>query len=210
MFTRDKFTEQMLASRPMVVQPEILSGNTVRLEPMEARHLDSLCSVGLDEELWRWTPYVVSTREEMAQYLNTALKDHEKGVALPFVTISQDTNEVIGSTRFANIECAHRRLEIGWTWLSRQWQRTRANTEAKYLMLIHAFETLGCLRVEFKTDFLNEKSRNALVRIGAKEEGVFRNHMITASGRLRDTIYFSIIASEWLSVKSALEEKLHK
>jgi RimJ/RimL family protein N-acetyltransferase len=106
------------------------------------------------------------------------------------------------------MDCANRRVEIGWTWLSLNWQRTAANTEAKYLMLRHAFETWGCIRVEFKTDSLNEKSRAALLRIGAKEEGIFRNHMMTSTGRLRHSVYYSIIDSEWPKVRACLEEKL--
>ena len=115
---------------------------------------------------------------------------------------------MIGSTRYANIDRTHRRLEIGWTWVARIWQRTAINTETKYLLLKHAFETLGCIRVEFKTDSLNEQSRNALLRIGVKEEGIFRNHMITHSGRVRHSVYFSIIDSEWSDIKKRLEEKL--
>jgi RimJ/RimL family protein N-acetyltransferase len=115
---------------------------------------------------------------------------------------------VIGSTRYANIDRAHRRVEIGWTWVARAWQRTAVNTEAKYLLLRHAFETLGCIRVELKTDSLNAQSRAAILRIGAREEGIFRNHMITASGRIRHTVYFSITDAEWPEVKSRLEAKL--
>jgi N-acetyltransferase len=127
---------------------------------------------------------------------------------LPFAQVEKTTGRVIGSTRYANIERAHRRLEIGWTWIARPWQRTAVNTESKYLLLRHAFETLGCVRVELKTDSLNAKSRAAILRIGAREEGTFRNHMITSSGRIRHTVYFSIVDAEWPEVRSRLERVL--
>ena len=144
----------------------------------------------------------------MQRYIETALEWREAGTALPFATMLQPDGTVIGSSRFANIDRPNRRLEIGWTWIGRPWQRTPANTEAKYLMLRHAFEVLGCIRVEFKTDVLNTTSRNALLRIGAREEGIFRRHMITETGRVRDSIYFSIIEAEWPAVKAGLIGKL--
>ena len=164
--------------------------------------------MGLDEELWRWIPQPVRTPEEMRAYIETALRWQAEGTALPFATIGKAAGLAIGSTRFGNIDRANRRAEIGWTWLGLKWQRTAANSEAKYLMLRHAFETLGCVRVEFKTDSLNERSRAALLRIGAKEEGILRNHMITSSGRLRHSVYYSIIGSEWPAVKAHLEHIL--
>ena len=167
-----------------------------------------LAEVGLEEELWRWIPTAVRTGEEMAAYIETALNERERGVSLPFAIVEKATGRAIGSTRYANIDRTHHRVEIGWTWVAREWQRTAINTEAKYLLLKHAFESLGCMRVELKTDSLNEKSRAAILRIGAKEEGIFRNHMITASGRIRHTVYFSIIDSEWPAVKARLEAKL--
>ena len=127
---------------------------------------------------------------------------------LPFALIEKSTGRAIGSTRYGNIDRTHHRVEIGWTWVAPTWQRTAVNTEAKYLLLRHAFETLGCIRVELKTDSLNEKSRNAILRIGAREEGTFRNHMITASGRIRHTVYFSVLDSEWPEVKSRLQSRL--
>ncbi len=144
----------------------------------------------------------------MAAYIETALSEQERGVSLPFAIVEKGTGRAIGSTRYGNIERGHHRVEIGWTWVAREWQRTAINTEAKYLLLRHAFESLGCMRVELKTDSLNEKSRAAILRIGGKEEGIFRNHMITASGRIRHTVYFSIIDSEWPAVKARLEAKL--
>jgi RimJ/RimL family protein N-acetyltransferase len=192
----------------MDITPVTLAGRHVRLEPLSLDHLDRLCEVGFDESVWRWTIATVQTPDEMRDYMAAALKAQDEGTALPFVTIEQSSNRVIGSTRFANIDKEHRRLEIGWTWIAPAWQRTIINTEAKYLMLSHAFETLGCNRVEFKTNSLNEKSRNALRRIGAQEEGTFRNHMIGQGGQLRHTVYFSIINSEWPAVKLNLESKL--
>ena len=144
----------------------------------------------------------------MRNYVETALRLQAEGTALPFATVLNETDQVVGSTRFANIDRENKHMEIGWTWIGKAWQRTAVNTEAKYLMLRHAFEKLGCIRVEFKTDSLNQQSRNALLRIGAKEEGTFRNHMITSDGRFRHSVYFSVIDSEWPEVKGRLEEKL--
>lgn len=192
----------------MVVAPVVLEGRHVRLEPLREDHLAGLAAVGLDEDLWRWIPTPVRTIEEIAAYIATALREQAQGVSLPFALVERRTGRPIGSTRYGNIERTHHRVEIGWTWVAREWQRTAINTEAKYLLLKHAFETLGCIRVELKTDSLNERSRAAILRIGAKEEGIFRNHMITASGRIRHTVYFSIVDSEWPSVKARLEAKL--
>src|SRR5438309_6437626 len=189
----------------MVVSPLVLEGVHVRLEPLSNGHLERLAQVGLEEELWRWIPAPVRTQEEMAAYIETALDEQARGVALPFAIVEKSTGHAIGSTRCGNIDRTHHRVEIGWTWVAREWQRTTMNTEAKYLLLRHAFESLGCLRVELKTDSLNERSRAAILRIGAKEEGIFRNHMITASGRIRHTVYFSIIDSEWPAAKARLE-----
>lgn len=171
-------------------------------------HLDQLCEVGLDPELWRWSTSLVRTREDMSRYVETAIRERTAGTALPFATIATASGRLIGSTRFGNIDRLNRRVEIGWTWVGVPWQRTAANTEAKYLMLRHAFETLGCIRVELKTDSLNDRSRRAILRIGAKEEGTLRNHMLVHDGRYRHSVYFSVIDSEWPGVKEALEEKL--
>jgi RimJ/RimL family protein N-acetyltransferase len=196
-------------SKEMKVEPVSLEGRHVMLEPLAKTHLAGLAQVGLDEELWRWIPTPVRTTEDMAAYIETALQEEERGVSLPFAILEKATGRPIGSTRYGSIDRAHHRVEIGWTWVARDWQRTAMNTEAKYLLLRHAFEKLGCLRVELKTDSLNEKSRAAILRIGAKEEGIFRNHMITASGRIRHSVYFSIIESEWPAVKARLETKLN-
>ena len=196
-------------TKEMIVAPVTLEGQFVRLEPLRREHLAGLAEVGLDPELWRWIPTAVRTREEMAAYVETALQEQERGVSLPFALVEKVTGRAIGSTRYGNIERTHHRVEIGWTWVARDWQRTALNTEAKYLLLKHAFESLGCMRVELKTDSLNERSRAAILRIGAQEEGIFRTHMITSSGRIRDTVYFSIIDSEWPGVKARLEAKLN-
>jgi len=193
----------------MNVAPVILEGSHVRLEPLAKAHLAGLVLVGLDEQLWRWIPVPVRTMKEMSTYIDTALEEQKRGVSLPFALIERATGRAIGSTRYGNIDRTHRRAEIGWTWVAREWQRTAVNTEAKYLLLRHAFETLGCMRVELKTDSLNERSRAAILRIGAQEEGIFRNHMITASGRIRHTVYFSIVDSEWPAVKARLESLLN-
>ncbi len=192
----------------MVVAPVVLEGVHARLEPLAKAHLTGLAKLGLDEELWRWIPTPVRTQEEMAAYIETALDEQARGVSLPFAIVEKATGRAIGSTRYGNIDRTHHRVEIGWTWVTREWQRTAINTEAKYLLLRHAFETLGCMRVELKTDSLNERSRAAILRIGAREEGLFRNHMITASGRIRHTVYFSILDSEWPAAKACLEVML--
>jgi N-acetyltransferase len=197
-------------SNLMVVQPVTLTGQYAQLEPMLPAHREMLAEVGLDEDLWRWIPDPVHTRDEMFAYVDAALAQQASGVSLPFTIVERASGKVIGSTRYANIERVHRRVEIGWTWVAIPWQRTAVNSECKYMLLKHAFETLGCIRVELKTDSLNEKSRNAILRIGARQEGVFRNHMITSTGRIRHSIYFSVIDSEWPDVKARLEKKLGK
>src|SRR5580704_559824 len=193
----------------MAVSPVMLQGEHVRLEPLAKAHLAGLAEAGLDKELWRWIPVPVRTVDEMAAYVETALGEQERGVSLPFAIVEKASGRAIGSTRYGNIDRTHHRVEIGWTWVGREWQRTAVNTEAKYLLLRHAFETLGCMRVELKTDSLNEKSRAAILRIGAQHEGIFRNHMITASGRIRHSAYYSIIDSEWPAVKARLESRLN-
>jgi len=196
-------------SEEMKVSPVTLEGRHVRLEPLAMAHLAGLAEIGLDEELWRWIPTAVRTKEEMEGYIETALREQERGVSLPFALMEPATGRAIGSTRYGNIDRIHHRVEIGWTWVGREWQRTAVNTEAKYILLRHAFETLGCIRVELKTDSLNEKSRAAILRIGAREEGIFRNHMVTASGRIRHSVYYSIVDAEWPAVKARLETKLN-
>lgn len=192
----------------MLIEPVTLQGKYVRLEPLTRSHLGPLVEIGLEDDLWRWTVSQIRTGDHMRAYMEEALEAQARGTALPFVTVDRASNRVAGSTRFANIDREHRRAEIGWTWVASPWQRTAVNTEAKYLMLGHAFETWGCIRVELKTDALNARSRAAILRIGATEEGTFRNHMITESGRFRDTVYFSLLDREWPAVKRRLEARL--
>jgi RimJ/RimL family protein N-acetyltransferase len=186
----------------------VLEGRHVRLEPLTESHHAALTEVGLDPDLWALIPYRVTTPEEMTAYIERALKDQAAGVSLPFATIDRASGKIVGSTRYMNVERAHRRVEIGATWIARPWQRTAINTEAKYWMLCYAFESQGCIRVELKTDALNRRSRNAIQRIGAMEEGIFRRHIITWSGRVRDSVYFSVVDREWPRVKAALESRL--
>lgn len=192
----------------MTIEPRSLVGTRITLEPMELDHIGELASVGLDEELWEFTVGRISTVDQMASHVEKALEDRARGIALPFVTKIADSDKIVGSTRFGNIDVNNLKTEIGWTWVSPKFQRSFVNTEAKLLMLTHAFETWRCIRVEFKTDATNVRSRNAILRLGATEEGILRNHMITESGRFRDSVYFSILGSEWRDVKSRLADKL--
>ena len=192
----------------MQIKPLTLEGKYVRLAPLKLSHLNELYEAASDKSLWLWTINVVENREDMLRYIETALGEFERKISLPFVTIEKSSGKIIGSTRFGNLDARHRKAEIGWTWINPRWQRTNVNTEAKLLMLTHAFEIWKCVRVELKTDVLNEKSRTAIRRLGAKEEGVLRQHQITDAGRFRDTVYFSIIDSEWHSVKDDLQSKL--
>ena len=191
-----------------MLEPVTLAGRHVRLEPLAADHLPALCEAGLDPELWRWTLSDLRTPDDMRAYVEAALREQAEGRALPFATVDAASGRAVGSTRFANASAADGRVEIGWTWIGRPWQRTPVNTEAKYLMLRHAFETLGCVRVELKTDALNERSRAAILRLGAREEGVLRKHMRSQGGRMRDSVYFSILDDEWPEVRARLEAKL--
>jgi RimJ/RimL family protein N-acetyltransferase len=192
----------------MIVSPCTLAGLHVRLEPLEVSHADELLEVALEPELWRFTTRRVDSPEMLRSYLETAMAERDAGVSLPFLTREATSGRAIGSTRFLNISRHDRRVEIGWTWIGKRWQRTAANTEAKYLMLRHAFESWGCVRVELKTSTLNERSRAAIQRIGGVEEGTFRRHMRNADGTWRDTIWFSILDREWSDVKQRLEERL--
>jgi N-acetyltransferase len=192
----------------MEIAPVTLEGRHVRLEPLSLAHADDLSAIGLDPDLWRWIPFQITTPEEMAGYIEEALAAQQAGSALPFATIDRQTNKAIGSTRYMNIDRANDRVEIGSTWIARDFQRSPINTEAKLLMLRHAFEILKCMRVELKTDSMNRRSRNAIQRIGAVQEGIFRSHMRTHTGRIRHSVYFSILDSEWPQVKARLESKL--
>lgn len=186
-----------------------LSGPGVRLEPLALeRHWDAMTRAANDPDLWRLTTGITPDRDGVRAYIETALAWHAAGTALPFATMDAATGELIGSTRYMNIDHPNRKVEIGSTWITRPFQRTAVNTVAKYVMLRYAFETLDCLRVELKTDVLNERSRAAILRIGATQEGIFRNHMVLPTGRIRDTVWFSIIDREWPAVKARLEAKI--
>jgi RimJ/RimL family protein N-acetyltransferase len=189
----------------MHIGPVTLDGHQVRLEPVSLAHVPALWRAGAPEEIWRYLPRTMRSEEEMRAYVASELAKQEAGLVVRFVTVAKAIAQVVGSTSFLNIDRQHRRVEIGGTWITPTWQRSAINTEAKYLQLRHAFETLGCIRVEFKTDALNTKSRQALVRLGATEEGTFRNHMIMPGGRIRHSVYFSIIHDEWPRVKAHLE-----
>ena len=190
------------------LDPVTLEGGVVRLVPLGVEHVDGMCEVGLDPEIWRWMPTTVNDRAGMEAFVQESLDMQMAGTGLPFATTLRETGQIIGSTRFMNVAVAHRRVEVGGTWIGTAWQRTRVNTEAKYLMLRYAFEQLGCLRVEFKTHARNSRSRAAILRLGAVEEGLFRKHMVQGDGSVRDTVYFSIVDDEWPVVKGRLEARL--
>jgi RimJ/RimL family protein N-acetyltransferase len=192
------------------LEPVTLEGRAVRLETMTTDHSAALAEVGLDPEIWRFTVVNPRTPADIQDYMESGLATLRDGTGLPFVTIARESGRVVGSTRFGNYDPANHRIEIGWTWIAKPWQRTAINTEAKYLMLSHAFERLGCVRVELKTDVLNTPSRNAMLRIGATEEGVLRKHTLMWTGRYRDTIYYSVLDDEWPGVKARLEKLLER
>ena len=180
------------------------------MEPLSLEHLADLEKVAFDEEIWRWTSERAMTPGELRAYVERALAAGRTGAVLPFATYARAAGRAVGSTRFANFDAPNRLVEIGWRWIGSQWQRTAVNTEAKYLMLCHAFETLECVRVELRTDVGNERSRAAIRRIGATEEGILRKHAITSTGRVRDDVYSSILDDEWPRVKAALEARLER
>jgi RimJ/RimL family protein N-acetyltransferase len=189
----------------MNLAPVTLEGRVVRLEPLGLEHLDALCAVGLEPSLWAFTTVQITTPAEMRGYVETALAEQRAGTALPFATVERASGTVVGTTRFANAVHEHARVEIGWTWIAPRWQRTGVNTEAKLLMLRHAFEALRVRRVELKTSALNLRSRAAIRRIGATEEGTLRKHMINADGSARHSVYFSVLDDEWPAVQARLE-----
>jgi RimJ/RimL family protein N-acetyltransferase len=201
----------MNVSNPeFVPAPITLEGKFVRLEPLGREHASLLWKAMKDhaDEIFRWIPYPMRTQEDSSRFIESVLGEQQRGLSVPFATIDRNSGKMAGSTRFMAIDVTNRHVEIGSTWIAPAWQRTAVNTEAKYLMLRHAFETWKCMRVEFKTDSMNEKSRAAILRLGAKEEGTFRNHMVTWSGRIRHSVYFSIIDTEWPEVKSRLEARM--
>ncbi|MGA7929218.1 MAG: GNAT family protein [Candidatus Sulfotelmatobacter sp.] len=193
-----------------IVTPITLEGSVVRLEPIHREHTGAFWEVAENalDDIFEWIPYRMRRREDFQLLVENAFDEQRRGESVVFATIERGSGRVIGSTRFMNIDRVNRRVEIGSTWIVPAWQRTAVNTEAKYLMLRHAFEAWKCMRVELKTDALNQRSRNAILRLGAKEEGTLRRHLITWTGRVRDTVYFSILDSEWPEVKVRLEAML--
>jgi RimJ/RimL family protein N-acetyltransferase len=190
------------------VQAVTLEGQLVRLEPLSLDHLEDLASVAFEGDLWRWTVVQPTDKAGLRAWIEVAVAAGDAGLEQPFATVDPSTGRAIGSTRFMSIVPEHRRLEIGWTWVALDHQRTGANREAKLLQMTHAFEVLGANRVEFKTDSLNTKANPGLLGIGATYEGMFRNHMVMPGGRLRHSTYYSVIKEEWPDVKARLEAKL--
>lgn len=193
---------------PLMIEGSVtLEGAVVRLEPLRREHADLFWEAAKNDldDIFRWIPYAMRTAEDFRRLLDKAFTEQDRGESVVFATVERSSGRVIGSTRFMNIDRTNRRVEIGSTWIAPPWQRTAVNTEAKYLMLQHAFEVWGCIRVELKTDALNQKSRNAILRIGAKEEGALRRHLVTWTGRVRDTVYFSILDDEWPEAKRRLQ-----
>jgi N-acetyltransferase len=200
-----------LAVPPLhIVTPVTLEGSAVRLEPIRREHAEIFWEVAKEslDDIFRWIPYRMQTHDDFRQLVEKIFAEQERGESVAFAAVERGSGNVIGSTRFMNIDRVNHRVEIGSTWIAPGWQRTAVNTEAKYLMLRHAFEVWNCLRVELKTDALNQRSRNAILRIGAKEEGTLRRHLITWTGRVRDSVYFSILDAEWPEVRANLEAML--
>ena len=192
----------------MLLAPVSLHGSLISLEPLTRARLAELADIGLDPELWRLQPRAIQSVADMGEYIEQALAEQMRGTSLPFVIVRRADQTVIGSTRFMDIALAHRRLEIGATWLARGAQRTGANVEAKLLLLRQAFESVGVQKVVFKTEALNTQSRTAILALDAVEEGTFRRHLIAEDGRMRDMVYFSILDSEWPGVRSHLQARL--
>lgn len=191
------------------IYPVTLQGNHVRLEPLSEAHVKGLTEIGAGQGFWDFMLYGhIATEDDMRHWVRDMLSRAAKGTDLPFAVIHLASGRVAGATRYLNVEPKNRGLEVGGTWYGLEFQRTAVNTESKYLLLTHAFETLKCIRVQIKTDLRNVRSQQAIERIGAKKEGVLRNHMILPDGRYRDSVFYSIIDSEWAEVKSRLEQML--
>ncbi len=190
------------------VTPATLAGRRVRMEPLELPHLAGLVAAGADPTTWTWMHAPLTDEASMGAWVEEALRNRDAGAEVPFATVDSATGRVLGSTRFMSIAPAHRRLEIGWTWLAPAAHGTGANSEAKLLMLEHAFERLGAMRVEFKTDARNVRSRTALAGIGATFEGIFRRHQLMASGRVRDSAWYAITDQDWPAVRERLRTRL--
>ena len=197
-----------MTERPLRVEPVILGGEHVRLEPLSIDHLPGLIAIGLDPAIWTWMPLRVQSADHMRDLFAAALAARDKGIEFPFVTVDRASGRPVGSSRYLAIALEHARIEIGWTWIVPAFQRSAVNTEAKLLMLGHAFEALGCQRVEFKTDAQNGPSRRALLGIGATFEGVFRKHMLVRGGERRDSAWYSITDDEWPDVRAHLRARL--
>ena len=185
-----------------------LESSRVKLVPMRVSHKDGLLQAASDGNLWNLWFTSVPNEASIDAYINSALEQQDKGISLPYVVIDKQSDSIIGSTRLCNADCQHRRVEIGYTWYAERFQRSWVNTECKLLLLTHVFETLNTIAVEFRTHWHNHKSRTAIARLGAKQDGVLRNHQVLADGSIRDTVVFSIIASEWPAVKNGLAHKL--
>ncbi|MFC0227373.1 GNAT family N-acetyltransferase [Serratia aquatilis] len=188
--------------------PPTLIGQIVELQPMQQEHASALLNAAADGQLWDLKLTVVPGAAGIDQYIATALVGQQAGSVMPFIIVARDSGRIVGSTRFWKIDATNRKLEIGHTWLSASAQRSGINTEAKYLLLSYAFEVMQMVRVQLTTDELNEKSRAAILRIGAKQEGIVRNERIMPDGRLRNSVRYSIIASEWPDVKAMLQLKI--
>lgn len=190
------------------LHPVVLEGALVKLVPLEKSHKVDLAFATSDGKLWELWYTLVPSPATVDQYLDKALSEQRAGQSLPFAVIDKKTNTVVGTTRFLNVDATNKRVEIGATWYAKRVQRTGLNTECKYLLLKHAFETLKCIAVEFRTNFHNHTSRNAILRLGAKQDGILRNHRLDENGNLRDTVVFSILDSEWRTVKTSLEFRM--
>lgn len=190
---------------PMTIAPVTLTGTLVELVPMTYAHLDELAALGVEESIWTYYNGAFNTRERLAAHIDQCAAEQSRGVSLPFVIKERSSGKLTGGTRFLNIDAAHHRLEIGSSWLHPRWQRTGVNTEAKYLLLRHAFETLNALRVELKTDSLNVRSRAAMERLGAQLEGIFRYHAIRKDGRIRHSVFYAFVRPDWPATKAHIE-----
>ena len=193
-----------------LVDPVVLKGRHATLEPLGREHEEGLRRAAADGELWRLWYTSVAPPEKMGEYVAAALDMRERLGAMPFVVRDNASGEIVGCTRYFNVDAANRRLEIGHTWYAKRAQRTAINTECKLLLLTHAFEELRCIAVEFRTHWFNHASREAILRLGARQDGVLRNHLIGPDGVYRDTVVFSIIESEWAAVKRHLQFQLER
>lgn len=197
------------AAFPSPLSPFTLTGRFVQLEPLSLEHVPGLAIAGRDPSIWQYMLYGAVTDEAaMHAWVEDLLQRQARGGDLPFAVIQRESGRPVGATRYMEIRPPHRGLEIGGTWYQVEYQRTMVNTESKYLLLRHAFEVLGCIRVQFKTDVRNERSQRAIERLGAVREGVLRNHLITPDGTVRHSVYYSLLADEWPAVKTGLEERL--